>query len=210
MDIRDGIQLGCIQCGLCIDACDNVMGKIGRPTGLIGYDTDINVKRREAGLPELKTRILRARTIVYAAVIAIVGSTMAVALATRNSSGLAVIHDRNPLFVTLQDGAIRNAYTVRLSNKIPETRTFEIRVSGFDPSQVDLAGGKRGPNGWPVLSVEPDQTLEDRVFVTLPRNAVRHGEHDDKRDIVFDLVDLASGSSVRVKDHFVQPDGDKK
>jgi cytochrome c oxidase accessory protein FixG len=207
VDIRDGLQIDCIQCGLCIDACDNVMVKIGRPTGLIGYDTDINVKRREEGQPELKTRILRARTIVYAVVIAIVGSTMAVALATRNSSGLAVIHDRNPLFVTLQDGGIRNAYTVRLSNKIPETRTFEIRVAGFEPSQVDSAGGKRGANGWPVLSVQPDQTLEDRVFVTLPRAAVRH---DDKRDIYFELVDLASGDSVRVKDHFMQPDGDRK
>ncbi|MDB5544722.1 MAG: ccoG [Hyphomicrobiales bacterium] len=212
VDIRDGLQIDCIQCGLCIDACDTVMAKVGRPTGLIGYDTDINVKRREAGLPELKTRILRARTIVYAAVIAIVGSTMAVALATRNSSGLAVIHDRNPLFVTLQDGGIRNAYTVRLSNKIPETRSFEIRVEGFDPAQVDSAGGKRGPNGWPVLSVDPDQTLEDRVFVTLPRNAGKrdHDHQDDKRDIVFNLVDLASGASVRVKDHFMQPDGDKK
>jgi cytochrome c oxidase accessory protein FixG len=210
VDIRDGLQIDCIQCGLCIDACDNIMVKVGRPTGLIGYDTDINVKRREAGKPELKTRILRARTIVYAAVIAIVGSTMAVALATRNSSGLAVIHDRNPLFVTLQDGAIRNAYTVRLSNKIPETRTFEIRVKGFDPSQVDSAAGKRGPNGWPVLSVDPDQTLEDRVFLTQPRNTARHGHEDGRSDIVFDLVDVKSGASVRVKDHFMQPDGDKK
>ena len=49
VDIRDGSQLGCIQCGLCIDACDNVMAKIGRPSGLIGYDTDINGERRREG-----------------------------------------------------------------------------------------------------------------------------------------------------------------
>ena len=49
VDIRDGAQLGCIQCGLCIDACDNVMAKIGRPTRLIAYDTDINIERRVAG-----------------------------------------------------------------------------------------------------------------------------------------------------------------
>ena len=49
IDIRDGSQLGCIQCGLCIDACDTVMTKIGRPTRLIGYDNDINVQRRIAG-----------------------------------------------------------------------------------------------------------------------------------------------------------------
>ena len=56
IDIRDGAQLGCIQCGLCIDACDTVMTKIGRPTRLIGYDNDINVQRRIAG----KTRNLQA------------------------------------------------------------------------------------------------------------------------------------------------------
>ena len=210
VDIRDGLQIDCIQCGLCIDACDTVMTKVGRPTGLIGYDTDINVKRREEGLPELKTRILRARTIVYASVIALVGSTMGVALATRNASGLAVIHDRNPLYVTLHDGSIRNAYTVRLSNKIPDMRHFEIRIEGFEPSQVDAVGGQRSANGWPVLSVGPDQTLEDRILVTLPRATGRDHHEHDKRDITFNLVDLATGTSVRVEDHFMQPHGDRK
>ena len=48
VDIRKGSQLGCIQCGLCIDACDNVMKEIGRAPHLIYYDTDINVQRRAA------------------------------------------------------------------------------------------------------------------------------------------------------------------
>ncbi len=54
VDIRNGIQLGCIQCGLCIDACDNVMSEIGRPKGLIGYDTDINMQRRREGKPPIQ------------------------------------------------------------------------------------------------------------------------------------------------------------
>ncbi len=211
VDIRDGLQLDCIQCGLCIDACDTVMMQIHRPTGLIGYDTDINVKRREAGLAELPARYLRPRTIFYAAIIAVVGSSMAYALATRVNSGLAVMHDRNPLFVRLHDGAIRNAYAVRLSNKIAEPRSFELRVEGFEPEQIEAAGGTRGANGWPVLAVGPDQTLEDRVFLTLPRGKAGAREHhdDDKRDITFILDDLASGTSIRVRDHFMQPSGEK-
>src|SRR3954452_8748287 len=51
VDIRDGANLGCIQCGLCIDACDSVMERIGRPPRLIAYDTDVNIERREAGKP---------------------------------------------------------------------------------------------------------------------------------------------------------------
>ena len=73
VDIRNGLQLDCIQCGLCIDACDTVMKKVDRPTGLIGYDTDINVKARSCGIPANKNRIIRPRTILYAALIVFVG-----------------------------------------------------------------------------------------------------------------------------------------
>ena len=212
VDIRDGLQIDCIQCGLCIDACDTVMDKLGRPTGLIGYDTDMNVKRREAGLPELKPRFIRARTVLYAAVIAVVGGVMLAVLATRHDSGLAVIHDRNPLFVRLADGGIRNAYTVRLANKLPEDRSFEIRVDGFAPEHVASAAGKRADSGWPVFVVGPDQTLEERLFVTLPQGALGKGhDHDeDKRDISFRLIDLRSGTQIRVKDHFMQPKDERK
>ncbi len=212
VDIRQGLQIDCIQCGLCIDACDTVMDKLGRPTGLIGYDTDINVKRREIGQAALKPRLIRARTLLYAAVIAIVGGIMIGVLATRHDSGLAVIHDRNPLFVRLSDGGIRNAYTLRLSNKLPEDRAFEIRVDGFAPDDVASASGKRADTGWPLFTVGPDQTLEDRLFITLSRKALGRGhDHDeDKRDISFRLIDLRSGAQVKVKDHFIQPEGEKR
>ena len=62
--------MDCIQCGLCIDACDNVMTKIGRPIRLIGYDTDLNVARRAEGKPEQPTRLVRPRTLVYIGLIA--------------------------------------------------------------------------------------------------------------------------------------------
>ena len=51
IDIRNGPQLDCIQCGLCIDARDTVMTRIGPETRLIGYDNDINIHRRKEGKP---------------------------------------------------------------------------------------------------------------------------------------------------------------
>jgi hypothetical protein len=77
---------------------------------------------------------------------------------------------------------------------------------------VASAGGKRGDSGWPVFTVGPDQTLEERLFVTLGKDALAHGhDHDDdKRDISFRLIDLRSGAQVQVKDHFMQPERDKK
>ena len=91
VDIRDGANLGCIQCGLCIDACDNVMVKLGRATGLIAYDTDINIKRRIEGKPPF-FKIVRWRTVLYAAIIAIVGGVMIYTLADARQRG----HQRHP------------------------------------------------------------------------------------------------------------------
>jgi cytochrome c oxidase accessory protein FixG len=75
IDIRDGMQLSCIQCGLCIDACDEVMTKIDRPVGLIAYDNDLNVTRRKQGLPEV-FRPFRPRTLIYAGMIVLAGVVM--------------------------------------------------------------------------------------------------------------------------------------
>ena len=86
VDIRGGPNLGCIQCGLCIDACDAVMQKIGRPARLIAYDTDINIKRRQQGEKPIY-RIVRSRTVLYALIIAVVGGVMTYALATRHNEG---------------------------------------------------------------------------------------------------------------------------
>ncbi len=102
VDIRHGSQLGCIQCGLCIDACDSVMRKIGRPERLIAYDTEVAIKARASGQPAPKPKLLRPRTMIYLALIAIAGGAMLYQLATRAFLEISVIHDRTPLFVTLR------------------------------------------------------------------------------------------------------------
>src|SRR5215470_9804016 len=130
IDIRDGAQLACIMCGLCIDACDNVMNKVGRPAGLIAYDNDINIARRAAGKPPVY-RFIRARTVIYAGIIVLAGIAMLYALLTRSYLEISVRHDRNPLFVTLSDGSIRNAHTVHLLNKHRDTSSIELQVEGL-------------------------------------------------------------------------------
>ena len=111
VDIRNGSQLGCIQCGLCIDACDAVMKKIGRPQGWIAYDTDENIRRRARGEAPVY-RLVRPRTILYAAAIAVVGSVMLYALAFRTHTSLSVLHVRAPMYTLIKDG-VRNVYTLR-------------------------------------------------------------------------------------------------
>ena len=199
VDIRKGLQLDCIQCGLCIDACDNVMEKIGRPTGLIAYDTDMNVQARIENRPETR-RVLRPRTLLYAALIAIVGVVMIGSLAMRRHIDLSVMHDRNPVFVRLSDGSIRNAYTIRVANKRLEERQFTIEVEGLDGARIDIVGGASDTLGRPTFTVGPDQTHEARILVT-----AEGGTPPSSTELVFTLTDLASGDAARTKDHFKAP-----
>ncbi len=193
VDIRHGSQLGCIQCGLCIDACDHVMKEIGRPTGLIAYDNDINIERRKNGLPPIY-KTIRARTIIYPIIIAAVGGTMLFALATRADLGVNVLHDRNPLATQTADGGVRNGYTVRLLNKKPVTRTFSLNLEGVPNANLTIMG-EASPS---AVQVGPDQTLELRVLATAPAGAVP----PTAADVVFRLTEPASGETARARDHF--------
>jgi cytochrome c oxidase accessory protein FixG len=199
VDIRKGLQLDCIQCGLCIDACDTVMTKIGRPTGLIAYDTDMNVRARIEGQPEVR-RIVRPRTLFYAGLIALVGAVMLTALATREKIAISVMHDRNPIFVRLSDGAIRNAFTIRIANKNLEERRYALALGGLAGAMLDIVGGAIDQQGHPVLTVRPDQTFEARILVTADGNGL-----PSSTEIRFTLTDLASRETAHAVDHFKAP-----
>ena len=197
VDIRNGIQLGCIQCGLCIDACDTVMSEIGRPSGLIAYDTDINGQRRLAGKPPVY-RLVRARTLLYAGIIALVGSIMLYALATRSSMSVNVLHDRNPLYVQLSDGGVRNDYTLRILNK-GGARNFALDISGLPNATLHVAGTEPAADGRLIVEVGQDQTRELRLSVQLASAVVP----ERPATIQIRATDLATGQTAGAGDHFV-------
>ena len=200
VDIRGGPNLGCIQCGLCIDACDAVMQKIARPTRLIAYDTDINIKRRQHGEQPVY-RIVRGRTVLYALIIVIVAAVMIFALATRHSDSVSALHDRNPLFVRLSDGSLRNAYTLRILNKSLEQKTYVLSIAGLPDADIDVIGSSSFAGANPLIEVGPDQTREVRVLVT-DRDPLAKGA---SIPIVFSIVPRAGGYPASVSDHFFGP-----
>jgi cytochrome c oxidase accessory protein FixG len=199
VDIRRGASLGCVQCGLCIDACDGVMSKIGRMPRLIAYDTQMNCERRAKGDAPI-FRPLRARTLIYAALILSIGALMSFRLATREDARLGVIHDRNPVAVTLSDGAVRNAYTLRFSNMSAEPRRFTVETNGLDDAEVEIVGAEPDADGRFVVEVGADQTREARALVTLRRRAPA-----GQTPILFTVKDLESGESVVARDSFIRP-----
>ena len=126
-----------------------------------------------AGGPDRRPiNIVRMRTALYAAIIALVGAVMLYTLATRRSEAISVIHDRNPMFVRLSDGELRNGFTVRILNKALETRSFVLTVDGLTDIDLKVVGDTVTSGRTVVVAVGPDQTHELRALVgtyqTLP------------------------------------------
>jgi len=168
IDIRDGSQLECITCALCIDACDDMMEKIGKPRGLIDYlaFSDEPAERAGAQPRKIWQHALRPRTIMYTTLWSLVGIGLLVALLIRPEIDMTVSPIRNPTYVTLSDGTIRNTYDVRLRNKHGDDRPFDISVD----AETGLTLSLEGLDADSVV-VNANETLLQRVYITAPKGS---------------------------------------
>jgi len=105
--------------------------------------------------------ILRPRTILYTVLWLLVGVGLVYALFVRSDIELTVSPVRNPTYVTLSDGSIRNIYDVRLRNKQGEDRTFHMSLSSDEILRIELEGRGDELN----MVVPAQQTLQQRVYV---------------------------------------------
>jgi cytochrome c oxidase accessory protein FixG len=199
IDIRDGDQLECINCALCIDACDEVMVKIGLPKGLIAYDTEDNIERRMKG-EKSRFRFVRPRTLAYAGLLALVGAIMTYSLVTRATLGLDVLHDRNPTFVRLSDGSVRNGYTLKVMNHAPQPRTLVLTVEDVTGAMLNVIGVGVGHEI--AIPVEADKVHPLRVLVKIPRGHI----HSRSMDMEFALFDPKTGEKREVETVFLSGD----
>jgi cytochrome c oxidase accessory protein FixG len=197
IDIRDGDQLECINCALCIDACDEIMRTGGRPTGLIAYDTHLNVARRARG-EAARIRLVRPRTLVYAVLMLAVGAVMLHQLINRSTLDLNVIRDRSPPFVRLADGSIRNDFDVKIINMRPSARDVVIAVSGLEGARLIGLGRSVDGQGQIIARVRPDSVANVRLHVIAPPDTPA-GSHD----LRFRVVDDAGGESAQSASAFL-------
>jgi len=141
------------------------------------------------------------RTALYAAVIAVVGGVMIHTLATRHFDGIDVIHDRNPLFVHLSDGAIRNGYTIRVLNKTLSAESYVLSVSGLSSAELEVIGSEGSSGSNPIIYVGPDQSREMRVLVTTHEKLAPHASIA----LTFGIAPAAGGAVANAADHFLGP-----
>jgi len=201
VDIRDGLQLECIGCGLCVDACNDVMTRIGRPRHLIAFDSERNRLAHRQGLESRPVRLIRLRTIVYVAILAVIATAFLATVASRSNLEVNVLHDRNPLFVKLSDGSIRNGYTLKILNKVRDARRFALSVEAPDRAGLQIVGLDQPDADSVTLKAPPDGVATYQVYVRLPP-----AEGDAaSQPLVFRLTDGESGDSVRYESIFRGP-----
>lgn len=161
IDIREGLQMECVGCTQCIDACDSVMAKVDLPPGLIRYTS-------EAALAGERLRLLRPRTVAYPLALLVVGIALVSAIADRGEAEVTVLRGLGTPFAVAPDGSVSNSLRVRILNH------------GDDPAlfRVDL----EGPAGLKVVApqnptqIEGGGTATVPIFAVLPAGAMAQGD----------------------------------
>jgi cytochrome c oxidase accessory protein FixG len=132
IDIRQGMQLECIGCAACVDACDDIMIKLKRPTGLVRYDSYV-------GLHGGKTKIIRPRIVLYTLLLVLGAGAFLLSvsrLSSMNASAVRMIGA--PFYVA--DGILRNQFLIRVINKHNSPSTYRLEIVGGMPPQLNVAG----------------------------------------------------------------------
>ncbi len=217
IDIRDGQQLECIGCGLCVDACDDVMAKLGREKGLVAFETLKNLAasqaatagmapgpaRFAAGMAVRKhQKIIRPRTLVYSGVLVAVCAVMLGAWLLRETLTLAVLRDRAPLYVALSDGGVRNAYTLKLVNKTRgEDLHLALVLEGPQGLHLAVQDAELDARGRPILTTREDGITQWRALVTAPPSL----HLPENSPVTFRLLDANGRAQASQRSVFLGP-----
>lgn len=186
IDIRNGLQYECIACGACIDACNDVMAKLDYPTGLIRYTTQNQIDGRPS-------RVLRPRVFVYGALLlALVGGWL-YGVTHRSLMDAEVLRDRNAMYSQSSNGAIQNAYTLKLINKAQQPHHFAIEVASGELKDVRLAEGTK------------TFLLQSGEVLSVPVTVVADEETTGRHAVQFRVHDIDADASIIVNSSFFGP-----
>ncbi len=151
IDIRHGLQMECIGCAACIDACDEIMVKVKRPTGLIRYDS-------LAGLDGGQTRWLRPRTILYGVLMFVGAAVATFAFSTVKPANFSVYRMSGAAYFVGAD-EVRNQFMVRLVNKRSVAAVFTVTAA-------DLPAGVRQTGFTAPVTLAPlEESINPLVLV---------------------------------------------
>jgi len=157
IDIRNGQQLECINCTACIDACDEVMEKVGLPKGLIRYASINQIEKKES----FKfTNRMKASTVILALLMVFLGFLL-------NNRGTMEAKFLKPPGSTffVRDGQITNTYNYTFLNKSNKTMTVTIKVLEPNNGTINVSGGNK-------IVLKRDAMLKGTINVSFPEKQI--------------------------------------
>ncbi|MFO0728901.1 MAG: cytochrome c oxidase accessory protein CcoG [Myxococcota bacterium] len=196
IDIRNGLQLECIACTQCADACDAIMEKVGRPTGLVRY-----TNREELdGVKQKKG--LRPRLVVYPILLTIFSSLLVVQLLRRAPADVLMLRSTGVPFIETNTGTVLNSVRVRIRNRTPDTHEYRLRVVSDRPVTLTTS---QNP-----VRLEGGQMVSADVVLETPRSSFDSGE--PRFSIVVEDQKDPAAFSVEKSDRLLGPStkGDHK
>ncbi len=153
IDIRNGLQLECIGCANCIDACNEIMDKTDQPRGLIRYDS-MN------GLEGKKRRIWRPRIMLYTGFLCFGLAMVGIVVGGLRSAKIEIIRMVGQPYYFNEEG-VRNQYRVQLITKQTEPTTMTFRFQG-------LPGGAYVSGLNETITIDPSKETMQTVLVQVP------------------------------------------
>jgi len=198
IDIRNGLQMECIACGLCIDACDNVMTQMNLPKGLIRYETQLNLENLDPN-KKTKFKFLRPRTFYYSTILLIVGGLITFNLSAKLPLKADVLPDRNPMFVMLSNGNVRNGYTIKISNKTFEDKSYKLKIEHIKYSEIKVAGTE--DMSVENLPVKAGEVSSFKVYLSVDSEDLQDSKGRNKVEFV--IIDNKTNEEVEVGSVFM-------
>jgi len=195
IDIRDGLQYMCIGCGACIDACDQVMDKVGYDKGLIRYTSE-RAMLEHMDNKKARHYIFRPRVLVYIGIMSVLLIAFASSVFLRNPLRVDVMRDRGALAREIEGTMIENVYRLQIMNSSENPMKVSIVATGLPGMHILSSQGKEISE----LVVNPSSNLLIPVKVRVAIDDVKTGTHP----ISFDIEATESGpnasGTLRVRD----------
>ena len=192
IDIRNGLQYECIGCGLCIDACNDIMQKMDYPPGLIRYATENSVSKQYSSQQMMK-HIMRPRIMLYTGILLVITAIFVYSLSTRIPMRVDVLRDRGVMSREVGDGLTENVYLLHIMNMQDTDRTFTVKAEGLEGIRMD---------GQDTFTVQALQNMTQPINVRVPAGEGKAGANP----INFVIVDTQNPDIRRdEKSTFIQP-----
>lgn len=161
IDIREGLQMECINCTQCIDACDAVMTKLKRPRGLIRYGS-------QASMSGEKPRAIRPRIIIYPAILVVIIAAFLMVLATKGRADVTILRGVGRPFVELPGGEIGNPVKIKVVNRLDAPGDFRVELAGADSLHLTI---EENP-----IHLDGGQSRTLPAMIAAPGAAFQHDE----------------------------------